>query len=175
MSFIKKSHFLNQKHSSFSMSICEPDQCKKNIIQLWMLAKISHWTFFFQGWMNKIQDYDPETYHPSLTHSVFATLEGSCLRLDYPRTNIGRRATYDEKILDACFVKSHCFQLAKSKVRWEWGKRNCFKWIYALHEAPCLTLWQNGKEDVIWILKKMQKKTMRIMTPKRTHFSFLDQ
>lgn len=69
--------------------------------------------------MNEIQDYDPETYHPALTHSAFATLEGSCLRLDYPRTNIGRRATYDEKVLDACFVKSHCFQLAKSKVRRE--------------------------------------------------------
>ncbi|XP_075890794.1 testis-expressed protein 2 isoform X2 [Nelusetta ayraudi] len=69
-----------------------------------------------KGWMNEIQDYDPETYHPALTHSAFATLEGSCLRLDYPRTNIGRRATYDEKVLDACFVKSHCFQLAKSKV-----------------------------------------------------------
>lgn len=70
----------------------------------------------FQGWMNEIQDYDPETYHPALTHSVFATLEGSRLRLDSPRTNISRRAMYDEKVLDATFVKSRSFQLAKSRV-----------------------------------------------------------
>lgn len=88
--------------------------------------------------MNEIQDYDPDTYHPALTHSVFATLEGSCLRLDYPRNNISRRATYDEKVLDACFVKSHCFQLAKSKVRQEGGLSNCFKWLYAPHVVLCL-------------------------------------
>ncbi|XP_017274078.1 testis-expressed protein 2 [Kryptolebias marmoratus] len=69
-----------------------------------------------KAWMNEIHDYDPETYHPALTHSVFATLEGSCLRLDYPRANISRRATYDERAHEATFVKSRCFQLAKSKV-----------------------------------------------------------
>lgn len=66
--------------------------------------------------MNEIHDYDPETYHPALTHSVFATLEGPHLRLDSPRTNISRRAMYDEKVLDAAFVKSRSFQLANSRV-----------------------------------------------------------
>ncbi|XP_018543284.1 LOW QUALITY PROTEIN: testis-expressed protein 2 [Lates calcarifer] len=69
-----------------------------------------------KGWMNEVHDYDPETYHPALTHSVFATLEGSCLRLDSPRTNISRRATYDERVPEPTFVKSRCFHLAKSKV-----------------------------------------------------------
>ncbi|XP_061564666.1 testis-expressed protein 2 isoform X2 [Cololabis saira] len=69
-----------------------------------------------KGWMNEIHDYDPETCHPALTHSVFATLEGSCLRLDYPRTNIRRRAVYDERVTDATFIKSRSFQLSKSKV-----------------------------------------------------------
>ncbi|XP_028332984.1 testis-expressed protein 2 isoform X2 [Gouania willdenowi] len=69
-----------------------------------------------KGWMNEIQDYDPETCHPALTHSVYATLEGSCLRLDTPRTNISRRATYDERVYETTFVKSRCFQLTKSKV-----------------------------------------------------------
>uniref|UniRef100_H3D5T7 Testis expressed 2, like n=1 Tax=Tetraodon nigroviridis TaxID=99883 RepID=H3D5T7_TETNG len=69
-----------------------------------------------KGWMNEIHDYDPETYHPALTHSVFATLEGPHLRLDSPRTNISRRAMYDEKVLDAAFVKSRSFQLANSRV-----------------------------------------------------------
>uniref|UniRef100_A0A8C4EPX1 Testis expressed 2, like n=1 Tax=Dicentrarchus labrax TaxID=13489 RepID=A0A8C4EPX1_DICLA len=79
----------------------------------------SHLNTYFlplQGWMNEIHDYDPETYHPALTHSVFATLEGSCLRLESPRTNISRRATYDERVHEATFVKSRSFQLAKSKV-----------------------------------------------------------
>ncbi|XP_054455428.1 testis-expressed protein 2 [Anoplopoma fimbria] len=69
-----------------------------------------------KGWMNEIHDYDPETYHPALTHSVFAALEGSCLRLESPLNNISRRATYDERIHEAAFVKSRSFQLAKSKV-----------------------------------------------------------
>uniref|UniRef100_A0A673WN37 Testis expressed 2, like n=1 Tax=Salmo trutta TaxID=8032 RepID=A0A673WN37_SALTR len=69
-----------------------------------------------QGWMNEMFEYDPETYHPSLTHSVFATLEGHCLRLDYPRNNISRRATYDEKPPEAVVVSSRCFQLQNGKV-----------------------------------------------------------
>ncbi|XP_035987990.1 testis-expressed protein 2 isoform X1 [Fundulus heteroclitus] len=69
-----------------------------------------------KGWMNEIHDYDPETCHPALTQSVFATLEGSCLRLDSPRTNISRRATHDERLQETAFIKSRCFQLAKSKV-----------------------------------------------------------
>lgn len=73
-------------------------------------------TLPLQGWMNEIHYYDPETHHPALTHSVFATLEGSCLRLDLPHTNISCRATYDEKVLDATFAKSRTFQLARSKV-----------------------------------------------------------
>ncbi|XP_029977666.1 testis-expressed protein 2 isoform X2 [Sphaeramia orbicularis] len=69
-----------------------------------------------KGWMNEIHDYDPETYHPALTHSVFATLEGSCLRLDTPRNNISRRATYGERVHETSFVKTRHFQLTKSKV-----------------------------------------------------------
>ncbi|KAM3859390.1 testis-expressed protein 2 [Diretmus argenteus] len=69
-----------------------------------------------KGWMNEIHEYDPDTYHPSQTQSVFATLEGSCLRLDSPCSNISRRATYDEKVHEAAFVKSRSFQLANSKV-----------------------------------------------------------
>uniref|UniRef100_A0A8C8EIA8 SMP-LTD domain-containing protein n=1 Tax=Oncorhynchus tshawytscha TaxID=74940 RepID=A0A8C8EIA8_ONCTS len=69
-----------------------------------------------QGWLNEMFEYDPETYHLSLTHSVFASLEGHCLRLDYPRNNISRRATYDEKPPEAAVVSTRCFQLRHSKV-----------------------------------------------------------
>ncbi|CAB1342393.1 unnamed protein product [Coregonus sp. 'balchen'] len=57
-----------------------------------------------------------ETYHPSLTHSVYATLEGSRLRLAYPRTNIPRRAAFDELPHEAVFLRSRCYQLANCKV-----------------------------------------------------------
>ncbi|XP_057682065.1 testis-expressed protein 2 isoform X1 [Corythoichthys intestinalis] len=69
-----------------------------------------------KGWMNEVHDYDPETYHSAQTHSVFATLEGSCLRLDTPQSNISRRAIYDERISESIFIKTRTYQLEKSKV-----------------------------------------------------------
>ncbi|XP_019902493.2 testis-expressed protein 2 isoform X1 [Esox lucius] len=69
-----------------------------------------------KGWMNEVLEYDAETYHPSLSHSVLVTLEGPSLRLDYPRNNISRRATYDEKPLEPVVLSSRCFQLQHSKV-----------------------------------------------------------
>ncbi|XP_070958595.1 testis-expressed protein 2-like isoform X1 [Oncorhynchus clarkii lewisi] len=69
-----------------------------------------------EGWMNEMPVYDPETYHPSLTHSVYATLEGSRLRLAYPRTNIPRQAAFDEPPHEVVFLRSRCYQLANCKV-----------------------------------------------------------
>ncbi|CAL9698845.1 unnamed protein product [Knipowitschia caucasica] len=69
-----------------------------------------------KGWMNEVYDYDPETHRASQSHSVFATLEGSCLRLDSPRNNISRRATYGERLPDTAFVKTRCFELTNAKV-----------------------------------------------------------
>ncbi|XP_009871428.1 PREDICTED: testis-expressed sequence 2 protein-like, partial [Apaloderma vittatum] len=45
------------------------------------------------GWMNQLQVYDPELFHPSLTHSVLATLDGATLKLSYPKSNIPRRVS----------------------------------------------------------------------------------
>ncbi|KAL6477016.1 hypothetical protein MHYP_G00155150 [Metynnis hypsauchen] len=69
-----------------------------------------------QGWMNEMNSYDPETYHPSMCHSVYVTLEGCHLRLAYPRTNIPRRASAHEPAHDTTFVHSRSFQLTNSKV-----------------------------------------------------------
>ncbi|MGH0130181.1 UNVERIFIED_CONTAM: hypothetical protein FKN15_048959 [Acipenser sinensis] len=69
-----------------------------------------------KGWMNEMYVYDPETYLPSLTHSVFITLEGSTLRLSYPKNNIPRRATFDEPRHDAVFASHRTVELAESKV-----------------------------------------------------------
>lgn len=72
--------------------------------------------FAFQGWINEMYAYDPETYHPSLMHSVYATLEGSCIRLDYPRSNIPRWATFNEPFYDQSFTHCRRFHLDGSKV-----------------------------------------------------------
>ncbi|KFO95535.1 Testis-expressed sequence 2 protein, partial [Calypte anna] len=69
-----------------------------------------------QGWMNQLHLYDPEVFHPSLTHSVLATLDGSTLKLSYPKSNIPRRATFQEEILDTVFVSHRCYDLSHAKV-----------------------------------------------------------
>ncbi|NXR42180.1 TEX2 protein, partial [Zosterops hypoxanthus] len=69
-----------------------------------------------QGWMNQLQVYDPELFHPSLTHSVLAVLDGATLKLSYPKSNIPRRATFEEEILDAVFVSHRCYDLTDAKV-----------------------------------------------------------
>ncbi|XP_072415483.1 testis-expressed protein 2 isoform X1 [Chiloscyllium punctatum] len=69
-----------------------------------------------KGWMNEIYNYDPETYHPSLTFSVYVTLEGTALRLSYPRSNIPRRATFNEGKHDMVFISHRSCDLADSKI-----------------------------------------------------------
>lgn len=66
--------------------------------------------------MNETHTYDPETFHPSVTYSVYVTLEGSRLRLGHPRTNVPRRAGFDEAPHEALFRRSRTYRLANSKV-----------------------------------------------------------
>ncbi|KAM4531852.1 testis-expressed protein 2-like isoform 1-T1 [Odontesthes bonariensis] len=69
-----------------------------------------------EGWMNETHSYDPETFHPSITHSVYVSLAGSRLRLAYPRANIPRWAAFDEPLHGAVFLHTHTYELANSKV-----------------------------------------------------------
>ncbi|XP_074742369.1 testis-expressed protein 2-like [Strix uralensis] len=73
-------------------------------------------THHLQGWMNQLHVYDPELFHPSLTHSVLAVLDGATLKLSYPKSNIPRRATFEEEILDAVFISHRCYDLTDAKV-----------------------------------------------------------
>ncbi|XP_063199194.1 testis-expressed protein 2-like isoform X1 [Chroicocephalus ridibundus] len=73
-------------------------------------------THHLQGWMNQLHVYDPELFHPSLTHSVLATLDGATLKLSYPKSNIPRRATFEEEILDAVFISHRYYDLTDAKV-----------------------------------------------------------
>ncbi|XP_062308405.1 testis-expressed protein 2 [Osmerus eperlanus] len=70
----------------------------------------------FKGWMNEIQSYDPETYHATLTHSVYVRLEGATLRLSKPNRNIARRATHNEPKPDVTYISQKIYDLADSKI-----------------------------------------------------------
>lgn len=69
-----------------------------------------------QGWMNEISNYDPETYHATLTQSVFVRLEGSIIRLSKPNHNIARRAAHNEPKPDVSFISQKIYDLTNSKV-----------------------------------------------------------
>ncbi|GCB65736.1 testis-expressed protein 2 isoform X1 [Scyliorhinus torazame] len=70
----------------------------------------------FKGWMNEIYNYDPETYHATLTHSVFIRLEGTVLRLSKPNKNISRRASFNEAKSTATYISQKIYDLLDSKV-----------------------------------------------------------
>ncbi|XP_066560365.1 testis-expressed protein 2 isoform X2 [Amia ocellicauda] len=70
----------------------------------------------FKGWMNEIHNYDPETYHATLTHSVFVRLEGSTLRLSKPNRNISRRASFNEPKPDVTYISQKIYDLTDSKI-----------------------------------------------------------
>lgn len=69
-----------------------------------------------KGWMNEIYNYDPETYHATLTHSVFVRLEGGTLRLSKPNKNISRRASYNETKPEVTYISQKIYDLSDSKV-----------------------------------------------------------
>ncbi|KAB1251168.1 Testis-expressed protein 2 [Camelus dromedarius] len=68
------------------------------------------------GWMNEIYSYDPETYHATLTHSVFVRLEGGTLRLSKPNKNISRRASYNETKTEVTYISQKIYDLSDSKI-----------------------------------------------------------
>ncbi|CAL8355377.1 unnamed protein product [Boreogadus saida] len=70
----------------------------------------------FKGWMNEIVAYDPETYHATLTQSVYVRLEGSTLRLSKPNRNITRRAMHNEPKPDVSYISQKMYDLTDSKV-----------------------------------------------------------
>ncbi|MBN3294360.1 TEX2 protein, partial [Polypterus senegalus] len=70
----------------------------------------------FKGWMNEIHSYNPETYHATLTHSVFVRLEGNTLRLSKPNKNISRRASFNESRPDVTYVSQKIYDVTDSKI-----------------------------------------------------------
>uniref|UniRef100_A0A674BXE6 Testis expressed 2 n=1 Tax=Salmo trutta TaxID=8032 RepID=A0A674BXE6_SALTR len=85
--------------------------------RLWNMAQLGiKEPNIFKGWMNEIVNYDPETYHATLTHSVYVRLEGSILRLSKPNRNIARRATHNESKPDVTYISQKIYDLTHSKI-----------------------------------------------------------
>lgn len=66
--------------------------------------------------MNEIYNYDPETYHATLTHSIYIRLEGAVLRLSKPNKNISRRASFNEAKPEVTYISQKIYDLSDSKV-----------------------------------------------------------
>ncbi|XP_017287976.1 testis-expressed protein 2 isoform X2 [Kryptolebias marmoratus] len=89
----------------------------RNQGKLWNIAKLDiKEPEIYKGWMNEILNYDPETYHATLTQSVYVRLEGSIIRLSKPNHNIARRATHKEQKPDVTYVSQKIYDLTNSKV-----------------------------------------------------------
>ncbi|XP_071129956.1 testis-expressed protein 2-like isoform X2 [Mytilus edulis] len=70
-----------------------------------------------KGWMNESADYNPENYHINNTHSVHVTLDGVTLRLRFPKTNIAKRAMWDEEPpKNIEYIHQRIFNLEGSRV-----------------------------------------------------------
>uniref|UniRef100_A0A8D0CZD3 Testis expressed 2 n=1 Tax=Sander lucioperca TaxID=283035 RepID=A0A8D0CZD3_SANLU len=85
--------------------------------KLWNLNKLDiKEPEIYKGWMNEISNYDPETYHATLTHSVYVRLEGSIIRLSKPNHNVARRAIHNEPKPDVTYISQKIYDLTNSKV-----------------------------------------------------------
>lgn len=67
--------------------------------------------------MNEIMDYETETYSINMTHSVHVHLEGTTLRLRRPKTNIPKRAMWDDpKNPNPQFIHQRHFDIEGGKI-----------------------------------------------------------
>lgn len=70
-------------------------------------------TDIYKGWMNELPfEYNPDTYHVSNTISVYVRLDGTSLRLSYPKSNIPKRAMWNESRHDPVFIDQQHYNLA---------------------------------------------------------------
>uniref|UniRef100_A0A8D0BJ77 Testis expressed 2 n=1 Tax=Salvator merianae TaxID=96440 RepID=A0A8D0BJ77_SALMN len=114
-----------------------------------------------KGWMNEIHNYDPETYHATLTHSVFVRLEGSTLRLSKPNKNISRRAIYNEAKPEVTYVSQKIYDLTNSKI-YLVPKSLARKRIWNKKYPICIEL---GKQDDFMAKAQTDKETLEEKAP----------
>lgn len=66
--------------------------------------------------MNETDGYDPESFHPSLMHSVHVAVDGDRLCLRHPQGNIPRWASFEEVPHEASLTGARTYRLANSQV-----------------------------------------------------------
>ncbi|XP_005993802.1 testis-expressed protein 2 isoform X2 [Latimeria chalumnae] len=115
----------------------------------------------FKGWMNEISSYDPETYHATLTHSVFVRLEGATVRLSKPNKNISRRASFNESKPEVTYVSQKIYDLTDSKI-YLVPKSLARKRIWNKKYPICIEL---GKQDDFMSKAQMEKETIDERSP----------
>ncbi|KAM9843024.1 testis-expressed protein 2-like [Aulostomus maculatus] len=96
-----------------------------------------------EGWMALTSSYDPETFHPCITQSVYVTLEGSRLCLAHQRAS-------DETPHEAMFLRSCTYQIANCKVSLE-PSGLALKRLWNKKYPICITLaeGETGEESLI--------------------------
>ncbi|KAL8163873.1 UNVERIFIED_CONTAM: Testis-expressed protein 2 [Gekko kuhli] len=109
-----------------------------------------------QGWMNEISNYDPETYHATLTHSVFVRLEGSTLRLSKPNKNISRRAIYNEAKPEVVYISQKIYDLTDSTIHLV-PKSLARKRVWNKKYPICIEL---GQQDDFMAKAQVDKETL---------------
>ncbi|XP_027232950.1 testis-expressed protein 2 isoform X1 [Penaeus vannamei] len=87
----------------------------------------------YKGWMNELEgEYSPDSYHVSLTHSVFVRLQGSKLQIDHPRGKVPKHARQKEEIRNTVFTHHREYDIAGCEVflsprnlprRWLWSRK----------------------------------------------------
>ncbi|XP_045381775.1 testis-expressed protein 2 isoform X1 [Lemur catta] len=114
-----------------------------------------------KGWMNEIYNYDPETYHATLTHSVFVRLEGGILRLSKPNKNISRRASYNETKPEVTYISQKIYDLSDSKI-YLVPKSLARKRIWNKKYPICIEL---GRQDDFMSKAQTDKETLEEKPP----------
>ncbi|XP_060109476.1 testis-expressed protein 2 isoform X2 [Heteronotia binoei] len=114
-----------------------------------------------KGWMNEISNYDPETYHATLTYSVFVRLEGSTLRLSKPNKNISRRAIYNEAKPEVVYISQKIYDLTDSTIHLV-PKSLARKRIWNKKYPICIEL---GRQDDFMAKAQTDKETLEEKPP----------
>ncbi|GAB1607864.1 testis-expressed protein 2-like isoform X1 [Argonauta hians] len=73
-------------------------------------------TIIYKGWMNELFYYDSDNYHINKTNSVYVRLEGVTLRLSTPKTNVPKRAMFDENLSNPTFISQRHYNLNNCRV-----------------------------------------------------------
>lgn len=73
----------------------------------------------YQGWMNEINNYDPNNYHIAMTKSVFVKLHGSRLKISNVANRVPKRAIWNEQVVEKelmVVTRNRVFDLTKCRV-----------------------------------------------------------